>query len=91
MAVGLVASATTRFSKVSLQRRREVLGRNAMTVLPAQIQTDIVGMFGYHCKVVSNVRSRREAFDCCNFFALRWACTDTHGHAPTYSDLPRPT
>jgi hypothetical protein len=91
MAVGLVASATTRFLKVSLQRRREVLGRNAMTVLPAQIQTDIVGMFGYHCKVVSGVRSRREAFDCCNFFALRWACTDTHGHAPTYSDLPRPT
>lgn len=34
---GWLASATTRFLNESLQRRREVLGRDAMTVLPVHI------------------------------------------------------
>jgi WD40 repeat protein len=53
---GWFASATTRFLNVSLQRRREVLGLDAMGFLPAQIQADIVGMFECDCKAVSGVR-----------------------------------
>jgi hypothetical protein len=53
---GWLASATTRFLNVSLQRRREVLGRDAMTVLPVQIQVDIVGMFACDCKAASGGR-----------------------------------
>lgn len=55
---GWFASATTRFLNVSLQRRREVLGRDVMTFLPAQIQADSVGMFGRDCKAVSGGRLR---------------------------------
>ena len=42
---------------MSLQRGREVLGRDAMAALPVQIQLDIVGMFACDCRAASGGRS----------------------------------